>query len=280
MHRRIRSVCGRVPVLRTCYGFARSQRAALTDVLTARAARRYFLDYAAYYDALHREGRGTVDIRTADGLKITIRRNLWDARILQEVFLSRVYVKDLRLPKRPTIVDIGGYIGDFSLFAVKHLGARQVIVYEPSRKNYAVLRRNVESNNYGDVIVASNMAVSDSSEVLLNIDVPDREQANVSVFGSDRAAAARIPSITLADLIVRHSLDDVDLLKLDCEGAEYPILLSTPIEVFERIHNVVFEYHEIDGLENKLEAVEQKLRAAGYSVKEAGIGCIMRATRL
>jgi hypothetical protein len=55
--------------------------------------------------------------------------------------------------------------------------------------------------------------------------------------------------------------------------------LSTPIEAFERIHNIVFPYHKIDGFEHRLEAVEQKLRAAGYVVKEGGIGRIMRATR-
>ena len=62
----------------------------------------------------------------------------------------------------------------------------------------------------------------------------------------------------------------VDLLKIDCEGGEYTILLTTPIEVFSRIRNIVFEYHEIDGFQAKLVAVKQRLCDIGYSLKTHG----------
>jgi FkbM family methyltransferase len=270
----------RIPVVNRCYVFARrNYRGVLTDALTARAAKRYFTNSGEYFDALHREAPGTLDIRTADGLNITIRRNIWDARILQEIFLSRPYLKDLRLRNQPTIVDIGGYIGDFSLYAAKYLRACRVVVYEPSRKNFAMLMRNVESNGYRDVIEASNMAVSDSHEVLMDIDVPDGRQANVSAYRSDHATAERTPSVTLADLIEHHRLDIVDLLKMDCEGGEYPILLSTPLEVFERIENIVFEYHDIDGFECKLDAAKDRLRSAGFAVKEHAFARMVTAIR-
>ena len=82
---------------------------------TAKEAKRYFINYDDYRRALQVEGNGTVDIRTADGLTITIRMNIWDARILQEVFLDNPYVRDSSLPPEPIIVDIGGYIGDFAV---------------------------------------------------------------------------------------------------------------------------------------------------------------------
>lgn len=264
------------PILGALYCWAR-KRYHISK--TTKSAKRYFNNFDEYREALENEGDGTVDIRTLDGLIITIRRNLWDARILQEVFLEDPYTLGLSLGVGPTVVDIGGYIGDFALYAVKRLGASKVIVYEPSMKNFAIMARNIENNQYKGRIVAVNMAVSDASEVLMNIDLPDRRQVNVSAYGTDASFLTRVPSVTLKDLLAAHQLDSVDLLKLDCEGSEYAILLSAPIELFKRIENIVMEYHEIEGFEAKLDAVQIHLRNAGYAVSVYG-GDILSASRM
>jgi FkbM family methyltransferase len=237
--------------------------------VTKKAAQRYFVNYKDYRAALYNERDGTVDIRTADGLVITIRRNIWDARILQEVFLANPYCTGLYLGPDPTVVDIGGYIGDFALYAIKRLGARQVVVYEPSKKNFAIMRRNIEANQYGDRIVSVNMAVSDGDSVLMDIDLPDRRQVNVSVY-EPSSSLTRVPSVTLKDLLSIHELESVQLLKLDCEGSEYAILLSAPLKVLKRIRNIVMEFHEIDGFAQKLNAVAERLKNAGYAVSVRG----------
>jgi FkbM family methyltransferase len=174
------------------------------------------------------------------------------------------------LRPEPIIVDIGGYIGDFALYAVKQLGSRKVFVYEPSKKNFAIMTHNIQHNQYRDRIVAVNMAVSDANEVLMDIDLPDSKQVNVSAYESDPSSATSVPSITLKDLFNAHELGCVDLLKLDCEGSEYAILLSVPIELFERIQNIAMEYHEIEGFEAKLCAVQTRLKEAGYAVRIRG----------
>ena len=58
----------------------------------------------------------TVDLVTRDGLRITIRQNIWDARIVSEIF-EKPYVNSCPHSPRLTVIDIGGYIGDFSLYA-------------------------------------------------------------------------------------------------------------------------------------------------------------------
>jgi FkbM family methyltransferase len=272
----IRRFCSRTPVLKVLYSFARSR---YHNFLSKGAAKRYFSNYDDYRNALHREGEGTVEIRTVDGLTITIRKNIWDARILQEIFLGNPYVRDFTLRADPTIVDIGGYIGDFALYAAKYLKARQVVVYEPSPKNFALLKRNIQKNHYEDRIVAANMAVSDSTEILMNVDLPDRKQVNVSAYGGESSTLKKVDSVTLAGLIELHRLESVDLLKIDCEGGEYAILLSAPLTIFKRIQNIAMEYHEIGGFEAKLEAVITRLKAAGYALKIQEKVSIMSASR-
>jgi FkbM family methyltransferase len=264
MHSAIRRFCSRTPVLKVFYSFARSR---YHSVRSKSAAKRYFSNYDDYRNALHSEEEGTVEIRTVDGLTITIRKNIWDARILQEIFLDNPYVKDCTLRGDPTIVDIGGYIGDFAIYAAKYLKARQVVVYEPSPKNFVILKRNIQMNHYEDRIVAANMAVSDSTEILMNIDLPDRKQVNVSAYGCEDSTLKKVESVTLAGLFELHRLESVDLLKIDCEGGEYDILLSAPLAIFKRIQNIAIEYHEIAGFETKLDAVVSRLKAADYTLK-------------
>ena len=262
------------PLLGALYCYVRRRYHSL---LTKKAGKRYFVNFSEFRAALYKEGDGTVDIRTTDGLVITVRRNISDARILQEVFLANPYVVRIRgLGLDPVVVDIGAYVGDFALYAIKHFGARQVIAYEPSKRNFSIMQRNIENNQYDDQIISVNMAVSDTDTVFMDIDLPDRRQANVSVY-QPSSSLTRVKSVTLKDLFDIHKLECVDFLKLDCEGSEYAILLSAPLELFGQIRNIAMEFHEIEGFKQKLDAVIDRLRNVGYAV---GVrGDIMVASR-
>ena len=66
-----------------------------------------------------------LDLRTADGLTITMRKNYADAMTIAEIFLGNSYIRDVTLPPNPVVIDVGGFIGDFSLYAVKRLNAHK-----------------------------------------------------------------------------------------------------------------------------------------------------------
>src|SRR5262249_30359506 len=147
-----------------------------------RNARNFFKNHDIYMQALTRKGEGIVELQTQDGLKILIRQNIWDARIVREIFFDKPYVRHIKLGANPVIVDIGGYIGDFSLYAAKYLNARQVIVFEPTDENFKMLRRNIEINGYEDRISAVNMAVSASDEVILNVQIDEDQEIHASAY--------------------------------------------------------------------------------------------------
>jgi len=235
-----------------------------------RNARNYFKNHDLFMQALNQKGYGTVDLHTQDGLNITIRQNLWDARIVREIFFDKPYMRHFQLDADPIIVDIGGYIGDFSLFAAKYLNARHVIVYEPTDENFKMLRQNIENNGYEDRITAVNKAVSASDEVILNVQVSEDQEIHASAYWYPEAEQRRLPSVTLPELFETHQLESVDLLKVDCEGGEYDIFPAVPDTLFKRIKNIVFEYHPIDGLDAKLGRVVDRLRAAGFLLRKNG----------
>jgi FkbM family methyltransferase len=236
-----------------------------------RCAGQYFVNVDEFKSALGAEGvSAPLDLHTVDGLTITIRQNYGDAMTVAEIFLGNCYGRDLHLPPNPVVVDIGGFIGDFSLYAVKRLNARKVVVCEPSPRNWALLLKNIANNGYEDRIEPENKAVTaDGGSVKMNIDASDENQCMVSAYHNDAQPMSTVSGISLHQLLRDHAIDTVDLLKMDIEGGEYAILENTSAEVLSRIRNIVFEYHDIEDGWAKLESAKQRLQREGYDLHDS-----------
>jgi FkbM family methyltransferase len=238
---------------------------------TAMSGGQYFLNADEFKNALRAHGSTKlVELRTTDGLTITIRQNHSDAMTIADIFLDNCYVRDLPLPPDPIVIDVGGFVGDFSLYAVKRLNARRVIVCEPSPRNWALLLKNIANNGYQDRIEPVNKAVTDGGDVMMNIDAPDECQSMVSAHYQSGQQLSAVPGISLIELLREHAVESVDLLKIDCEGGEFAILESIPSDLIGRIRNIVFEYHQIDGVWAKLASAKQRLRSEGYALHMRG----------
>ncbi|MER8383827.1 FkbM family methyltransferase [Mesorhizobium sp. M1399] len=215
---------------------------------------------------MKQKGEGLLSIRTQDGLAINIRNNIWDAKIVHEMFVQKPYLKHVILPKNPVVIDIGGYIGDFALYAAHTLKARRVLVFEPTLENYTILKKNVADNGLGDKIEAFNMAVSNSPEILLNVETSEHGEIHVSSFWYEGAVQRRVPATTIPAILAANNLDCVDLLKVDCEGAEYDIFDITPDDCLNKFSNIVFECHKVDRWEPRLAETLARLTSLGFSV--------------
>jgi FkbM family methyltransferase len=64
-----------------------------------------------------------------------------------------------------------------------------------------------------------------------------RQEAN-----SEKSISVRARS--LADAFAMLEVESCDLLKLDCEGAEYSILFDAPPSVLDLVRRIVMEYHD------------------------------------
>jgi len=59
---------------------------------------------------------------------------------------------------------------------------------------------------------------------------------------------AETPVITFDQLVQEMVQTQIDLLKLDCEGAEYAILMGASAESLARVQRIIMEYHDLDAL--------------------------------
>ena len=66
---------------------------------------------------------------------------------------------------------------------------------------------------------------------------------DVDSYGSSFSALTRVPVISLDDLFDRLEVRNCGLLKLDCEGAEYDILLNASPATLLKVACISMEYH-------------------------------------
>jgi FkbM family methyltransferase len=67
---------------------------------------------------------------------------------------------------------------------------------------------------------------------------------------------------TLSSVIAEHNVEKIDLLKIDCEGAEWQVLQGISASDWPKIKSMVIEVHNVNG---RLAEVESLLREKGFT---------------
>lgn len=176
--------------------------------------------------------------------------NKFDEFILREIWVQNHYKvnEDIigKKNKWMTVIDIGAHIGLFSLFMAKIKEKCQIYSYEAASDNYKLLKRNIELNKYEDRIHPFNFAVYSKKEKYAYIDRTWGESSNTggrAVQSRQQADQDKVKTITLEKIFSDNRIKHCDLLKIDCEGAEYEIILDTPREILDRIGVITGELH-------------------------------------
>jgi FkbM family methyltransferase len=167
--------------------------------------------------------------------------------VLHEVLSGASYpLQRLAEPVR-TVLDVGANVGAATVYFALHYPQARLLAFEPAPASYGLLVRNTR----GLVNVETlNIGLADKSRrAALYLGSQDSVTNSVcaSVLNTRTAVPVRLRSArsALADLCV----DGADILKLDTEGCELPILRSLA-PMLPRIGVIYVEYHgEADRLE-------------------------------
>ncbi len=162
------------------------------------------------------------------------------------------------------VVEVGAHKGYFTLMAAAL--ALRVVAFEPDAENHAFLSANVALNMVGDRVTVLNQAVS-AEEGDKTFSVSTVTAARHTFYASDFSGPGvqkTVACTTLEAVLRDHQIERVGLLKMDCEGSEYDILLNTPPAVFERIDSIALEIHESAGIGHKKEELIAHLENMGY----------------
>ena len=194
-------------------------------------------------------------------------RSRMDAWSVKETFLDRFYTRyGTEIEPHWTIVDIGAAIGEFTVFAAQQAAQGKVLAFEPNSASFALLQENLKLNSIGNA-QAVNAGVWNRAGAM-TLDAANGEPLQAQTQFSETAAVSgqSVPVITLGQLLEEFAPEGIDLLKLDCEGAEYPILFSASPSTLGAVKRIIMEYHELDAQQNH-QKLAKHLQSAGFQVR-------------
>lgn len=199
------------------------------------------------------------------------------------------------------VMDVGANIGVFAVRALQRFPRVRVVALEPVPDIFAVLEQNAADFGEGRLVPLRVGAGAEPGELsftyypnspALSTSKPGMFADNDALFGSAVEGAiahapvwyarlvprflsgliarylkmgarqVRAPLMPISQIMAEQGLDHVDLLKIDCEGAELEALSGVGEADWPKIRQVVAEVHDVDG---RVQVVTALLRARGFT---------------
>ncbi len=199
----------------------------------------------------------------------------------KEIFMEECYTYKLKgLPVKPRIIDIGANVGFFAIFAASTFPEATIYAYEPIAVNFEQLRHNQKLNPQANIQCFKIAVCSHTGDVALTFDPNDSFTTAASILKNPGTGhiTQHVPCTSLFDIFKSHRLDACELIKIDCEGAEYDILYSCPEAVLRRIDQMVIEVHEGNAPHQNIGSLSKHLNRSGFETEQ--IGHMLWANRL
>jgi len=163
------------------------------------------------------------------------------------------------------VLDIGANIGMFTLM-VSAMGARKVVAVEPVLETFMQLCRNINKGGFDNIIPYKNI-ISDKHGEYAKISKKANHGHN-SLYNVDDDFES-VFTISLSN-IMREFGDAKDIvLKLDCEGSEYDILLNASKQDMDRVGRIMMEVHaDLHPVHKGFDILTNKLKDFGFKVED------------
>ncbi|MEM9164803.1 MAG: FkbM family methyltransferase, partial [Cyanobacteria bacterium P01_F01_bin.4] len=219
--------------------------------------------------------------------------------LYQEIFLDKVYSKHgVVLKDGDCVVDVGANIGLFTLFAQQQCPNGDIYAFEPAPHAFDKLQRNatlycqnahlfncgLSSDNRTETftfypnssVFSSFSADAEADEKAIRAVIVNMLQRDSSLSEADMEALAaeflsdRLKRETyqaqlrsLSSVIDEYGIERIDLLKLDAEKSELPVLQGIRDEHWPMIQQIVVEVHDQVG--DIIAEVQRILQAKGFN---------------
>lgn len=182
-----------------------------------------------------------------------------------EIFTKEIYKFETNT-RYPMIIDVGSNIGLSILFFKSIYPSSRVIGFEPDPTVFEKLATNIASRKLRDVEVKNIALWNERTEL---------------TFFSEGSDAGRIGNITeqgnsisvKTELLSDYLIEDIDLLKIDVEGAE----LNIVYEAKNKLHFVkrmFVEYHSFEGENQGLDKLLKIIVEAGFRYVIQHVGSV------
>ena len=179
--------------------------------------------------------------------------------IYKEIFVDCCY--DLTLNQSaPLIIDIGANSGLFALRIKQLYPSAKIACYEPFPPNFAQLQNTISINRLESVTPLQKAVGARPGRAKLFIH--KRNMGGHSFYATETLNGDYV-DVEVVDLpsILGELQQKVDLLKIDCEGAEFDILMNLKASDANQIRQIIVE--TTSGLYD-VGQLDAQMRSLGY----------------
>lgn len=165
-----------------------------------------------------------------------------DQSVLEEIFFDRDYsrIEERIASAKKGILDVGAHKGFFVLYVRVFNPMVPIYAYEPEEGNFQALKRHLLENRV-EGVVAKNLALAgQEGSVALHLSEDSHNHTLLPVLPSFNEK--KVNAVLLENVLKK--MGACDLVKMDCEGAEFQILETAPDSVFVDVPAFFLEYHE------------------------------------
>lgn len=150
-------------------------------------------------------------------------------------------------------IDIGANCGVATIILAKQNPLSTIYSFEPDSKVFEVLSENVKINNLTNVKLF-NMAVAGNNISLLELchhplysggNTTYSDTKSFNDFFKANAIISEVKALSFDDIFNDNNIDEVELLKIDCEGAEFDIIYDSINFKNKKVKNMVGEFHNL-----------------------------------
>jgi FkbM family methyltransferase len=176
----------------------------------------------------------------------------------QDIFVKRC-LEFQSVTDAPRILDCGANVGLATLYFKQRYPRARITAYEADPSLASMIDSNLKTNGAADAEVVHAALWTSNGELTFRCEGSDSgmiEQLPGAVGG--RAAVVR--SRRLRDLL---EAEPIDLLKLDIEGAEDPVLADCE-PMLHRVRAMIMDLHEFDPGRRRAPCVLDRLARAGF----------------
>jgi FkbM family methyltransferase len=169
----------------------------------------------------------------------------WLSRIAcAEIVEGRSYVHLDFVADVKVVMDIGANVGAATVYFSLHYPEAKIFSFEPARAPYELLVANTRDL---DNVCTYNFGLFSSNQEDIPLYSGALDSGTASIGNSDMTSAAS-EAVTLRsvhDWLAEHSIARIDVLKIDTEGCEVPIMRALR-DLIPSIKVIYLEYHSED----------------------------------
>lgn len=170
---------------------------------------------------------------------IYLRKDTTDIQVFDQIFVSKGY--DSNVPfKVKRIIDCGSNIGLSAIFLQKKYPESHIVLVEPNNENFYMCQKNIAGNLSFTCIKKGIW----NKKCFLKITNPDDDSWAFKIEETNNAQDATIEATTIDEIMTDMQWDELDILKIDIEGAEKAVFEKHANLWLPKVKSIFIELHD------------------------------------